>query len=153
LNNCTVTQNETVLFQPEWGVYDMAVGKKLVSAFSGPADANSFDLITNLPSSKTIKAKHSAERANLEKLYQTIRSIRETKDLETSLVPIFNKLKAEHPSDWLLTIEIVELLKDRNETQLLEELLAYLENLEQKRPEIAHLIIGGLDLIFEKENV
>jgi phenylalanine-4-hydroxylase len=153
LNNCTVTQNETVLFQPEWGVYDMAVGKKLVSAFSGPADANSFDLITNLPSSKTIKAKHSAERANLEKLYQTIRSIRETKDLETSLVPIFNKLKAEHPSDWLLTIEIVELLKDRNETQLLEELLAYLENLEQRRPEIAHLIIGGLDLIFEKENV
>jgi phenylalanine-4-hydroxylase len=31
--NCTVTYGETVLFQPEWGVYDMAVGKKVVSAF------------------------------------------------------------------------------------------------------------------------
>jgi len=40
--NCTVTYGETVLFQPEWGIYDMAVGKKIVSAFSGPADSNSF---------------------------------------------------------------------------------------------------------------
>jgi phenylalanine-4-hydroxylase len=28
--NCTVTHGETILFQPEWGVYDMAVGKKVV---------------------------------------------------------------------------------------------------------------------------
>jgi phenylalanine-4-hydroxylase len=152
MNNCTVTHGETILFQPEWGVYDMAVGKKLVSAFSGPADANSFDLITNLPTSKTIKAKHSAERANLEKLYQAVRAIRETKDLETSLAPVFNKLKAEHPNDWLLSIEITELLKDRNESQLLAELMVYLESLKQRRPEVAHLITGGLDLILEKEN-
>lgn len=152
MNNCTVTHGETILFQPEWGVYDMAVGKKLVSAFSGPADVNSFDLITHMPSSTTIKAKHSAERDDLETLYQTVRLIRETKDLETSLVPVFNKLKADHANDWLLSIEIVELLKDRNEPQLLEDLLVYLENLKQRRPEVAHLITGGLDLILEKEN-
>jgi phenylalanine-4-hydroxylase len=153
MNNCRVTHGETILFRPEWGVYDMAVGKKLVSAFSGPADANSFDLITNLPSSKTIKAKHSAERADLEKLYQAIRTIRETKDLETLLDAHFNKLKADHPNDWLLSIEITELLKDRKEPQLLEELIVYLESLKLRRPEVAHLITGGLDLIFEKENV
>lgn len=152
MNNCTVTHGETILFQPEWGVYDMAVGKKLVSAFSGPADVNSFDLITHMPSSTTIKAKHSAERDDLETLYQTVRLIRETKDLETSLVPVFNKLKADHANDWLLSIEIAELLKDRNEPQLLEDLLVYLENLKQRRPEVAHLITGGLDLILEKEN-
>jgi hypothetical protein len=46
----TVTHGETILFQPE-GVYDMA------SFFSGPADANSFDMITHMPSSTTIKSK------------------------------------------------------------------------------------------------
>ena len=153
MNNCTVTHGETILFQPEWGVYDMAVGKKLVSAFSGPADVNSFDLITHLPSSKTIKAKHTPERDDLEKLYQTVRSTRETKDMETSLAPVFHKLKADHPNDWLLAVEIAELLKDRNEPQLLEEVMMYLENLKQRRPEVTHLISGGLDLIFEKENV
>ncbi|MEM8520155.1 aromatic amino acid hydroxylase [Flavobacterium sp. PL12] len=145
--NCTVTHGETILFQPEWGVYDMAVGKKVISAFSGPADANSFDLISHVPSSKTIKAQQSAERDDLEVLYQTVRMIRESKDTTTSLVPVFKKLKDNHPKDWLLSVEITELLNDRNEPQLLEEVANYLQNLKQRRPEITHLINGGLDLI------
>ena len=149
--NCTVTHVETVLFHPEWGIYDMAVGKKVISAFSGPADVNSFDLISHLPSSTTIKAKHSAERDDLEVLYQTVRNIRETKDTETSLAPLFEKLKTNHPNDWLLAVEIVELLNDRTETQLLQEIMVYLDQLKNKRPEVAHLIAGGLDLIFDKE--
>jgi phenylalanine-4-hydroxylase len=151
LKNCTVTHGETILFQPEWGIYDMAVGKKVISAFSGPADVNSFDLISHVPTSKTIKAKHTAERDDLEVLYQTVRNIRETKDTETSLAPIFDKLRINHPNDWLLAVEITELLKDRNEPQLLQEIMAYLDQLKQKRPEVAHLIAGGLDLIFHKE--
>tara|TARA_R110002094_G_scaffold73450_3_gene81373 strand:- start:1777 stop:3315 length:1539 start_codon:yes stop_codon:yes gene_type:complete len=151
--NCTVTHGKTILFQPEWGVYDMAVGKKVVSAFSGPADVNSFDLITHMPTSTTIKAKHTAERDDLEVLYQTVRIIRESKDIHASFDPIFHKLKKDHPKDWLLAVEIAELLKDRNETQQLDKVLNYLEELKLKRPEIAHLISGGLDLIFDKENV
>jgi phenylalanine-4-hydroxylase len=151
--NCTVTHGETLLFQPDWGVYDMAVGKKLVSAFSGPADVNSFDLITHMPSSTTIKAKHTAERDDLEVLYQMVRIIRESKDIYASFEPIFHKLKKDHPKDWLLAVEIAELLKDRNDTQQLDEVLNYLDNLKLKRPEVAHLITGGLDLILNKENV
>ena len=147
--NCTVTHGETILFQPEWGIYDMAVGKKVISAFSGPADANSFDLISHVPSSKTIKAQQSAERDDLEVLYQTVRMIRESKDTTSSLAPVFRKLKDNHPKDWLLSVEVAELLNDRNEPQLLEEVVNYLENLMQRRPEIAHLINGGMDLIFK----
>ena len=151
LKNCTVTHRETILFQPEWGIYDMAVGKKVISAFSGPADVNSFDMISYVPSSKTIKAKHTSERNDLEVLYQTIRNIRETKDMQTSLAPIFEKLRDNNPNDWLLAVEIAELLKDRNESQLLQEIMVYLDQLKHKRPEVAHLIAGGLDLIFDKE--
>lgn len=149
--NCIVTHGKTVLFQPEWGVYDMAVGKKVTSAFAGPADVNSFDLISHLPSSKTIKAKHSAERDDLEILYQTVRNIRVTNDTQTSLAPIFEKLVTNHTNDWLLSVEITELLKNRNKPQLLQEIMVYLDQLKQKRPKVAHLISGGLDLIFDKE--
>lgn len=151
LKNCTVTHKETILFQPEWGNYDMAIGKKVVSAFSGPADVNSFDLISHVPSSKTIKAKHTAERDDLELLYHSVRKIRETKDTTTSLEPIFQRLKEDHPKDWLLAIEITELLKNRNEPKLLQEVLSYVEKLKENRPDVAHLIDGGLELIFEKE--
>jgi phenylalanine-4-hydroxylase len=39
-------------------------------------------------------------------------------------------------------------LKDRNEPQLLDDILLYLEELKETRPEVAHLITGGLGLIF-----
>ncbi|MEA9411622.1 aromatic amino acid hydroxylase [Flavobacterium sp. PL02] len=149
--NCTVTHGDTILFKPEWGNYDMAIGKKVVSAFSGPADVNSFDLVDSIPKTKTIKAKHSKERDELEELYQQVRTIRETNSHETLLTSIFEKIKANHPNDWLLSVEIAELLKNSNQPQLLQEVLAHLENLKTRRPEVAHLISGGLDLIFDKE--
>ena len=151
--NCTVTHGETILFQPEWGNYDMAIGKKVISAFSGPADVNSFDLINNVPTTQTIKAKHSNERDDLEVLYQTVRMIRENKDSKSELKSVFEKLKNNHQNDWLLSVEIVELLKDSEEKQLLQEVLVYLDQLKEKRSEIAHLIAGGLNLIFDKEAV
>jgi phenylalanine-4-hydroxylase len=149
--NCTVTHGETVLFQPEWGNYDMAVGKKLVSAFSGPADVSSFDLISHVPSSKTIKAKQTAERNDLKVLYQTVRSIRESNDTTTALEPIFEKLQNNHPNDWLLSIELVEILHTRNETNFMQLVILHLENLKKQRPEIEKLISNGLELIFENE--
>ncbi|MCC9063431.1 aromatic amino acid hydroxylase [Flavobacterium piscisymbiosum] len=151
--NCTVTHGETILFQPEWGNYDMAIGKKVVSAFSGPADVNSFDLINSVPKTTTIKAKHTDERDDLEVLYQTVRMIRENKDSKSELKAVFEKLQKNHSSDWLLSVEIAELLKDSNEDQLLQEVLVYLDQLKVKRPEVAHLIAGGLDLIFDKKAV
>jgi phenylalanine-4-hydroxylase len=151
--NCTVTHNDTVLFKPEWGTYDMAVGKKVISAFSGPADVNSFDMVSHVPSSKTIKAKKSPEREELEILYKAVRAIREGKESSYSLASIFQILQSNHPNDWLLSVELVEILKDKNEPELKEQVLIHLEKVKQKRPEIAHLITGGLELIFKGELV
>ncbi|QSB26449.1 aromatic amino acid hydroxylase [Flavobacterium sp. CLA17] len=151
--NCTVKHGEKTLFQPEWGNYDMAIGKKVVSAFSGPADVNSFDLINTVPTTTTIKAKHTDERDELENLYQSIRLIRENKNSVSEVKSIFEKLKNKHSNDWLLSVEIAELLKDSDENQLFQEVLVYLDQLKVKRPEVAHLISGGLDLIFDKKAV
>jgi phenylalanine-4-hydroxylase len=112
---------------------------------------NSFDLISHVPSSTTIKAKHTAERDDLEVLYQTVRSIRESNDSKTSLEPIFAKIQENHPKDWLLAIEIIELLNTRNESNLMQQVLLHLENLKKQRPEIEKLISNGLELIFENE--
>ena len=151
--NCTVTHNDTVLFQPEWGIYDMAVGKKVISAFSGPADVNSFDMINHVPSSQTIKQKKSIEREELEKLYASVRNIREGKTAITTLKEAFASVTANHPNDWLLSVEIAELAKKENNSDLVDKVLNHLEKVKTNRPEVAHLIDGGLELIFEKANV
>ncbi|UGS21682.1 aromatic amino acid hydroxylase [Flavobacterium cyclinae] len=151
--NCTVTHNDTVLFQPEWGIYDMAVGKKVISAFSGPADVNSFDMINHVPSSQTIKQKKSAEREELERLYLSVRNIREGKPAATTLKEAFASVSAGHPNDWLLSVEIAELAKKEGNSDLVDKVLNHLEKVKNNRPEIVHLVDNGLELIFEKANV
>ena len=151
--NCTVTQGDTILFQPEWGIYDMAVGKDVISAYSGPADVNSFDLITHVPSSTTIKPKFSDSRIELEGLYNSVREIRENKVSSLTLNSIFEKIKKNHPKDWLLSVEIAELCKESNNNSLLEDVISHLNNIKNQRPEVAKLINNGLGLILESEKI
>ena len=144
--NCTVTHNNLLLFSPEWGRYDMAVGKKIVSAFSGPADCNSFDLITHVPNSKTIKTLKTPERTDLESLYKEIRSIREGKMDTKKAFVIFEIVSIKHSNDWLLPLEIAEILHNEKKADLLKIVLKYLDNLKSKRPQASHLIENGLGL-------
>ncbi len=145
-DNCTVTHLNTVLFQPEWGIFDMAVGKKVVSAFSGPADCNSFDMITHMPNSKTIKAEKTPEREELESYYSEIRNFRENKNSAEKAFGIFKIVSNKFPNDWLLSLEIAEILNSQKAESSLNEVLSYLNNLKMKRPEVSHLIDNGLEL-------
>ena len=145
--NCTVTHNDTVLFKPEWGIYDMAVGKDIVSAFSGPADLNSFDLITHVPSEKTIHIKKSSELFKLEALYQQVRDYRNGKNKTISRTKVLEELIKNHPNDWLLPVELYELAFIGNESKLCESIINHLETFKQNRPEIGHLIDDGLRIV------
>ena len=145
--NCTVTHGETILFKPDWGIYDMAVGKEVTSAFSGPADLNSFNLITHVPSSKTIHVKKSKERLELESLYQQVKENREKKNRTISRTKVLDQLIDKHPNDWLLSVELYELAFKANEKKLCESILKHLETVKQKNPNVGHLIEGGLEII------
>ncbi|WP_242158699.1 aromatic amino acid hydroxylase [Aestuariivivens sediminis] len=145
--DCTVTHGKTVLFKPEWGIYDMAIGKEVVSAFSGPADLNSFNLITHVPSTKTIHVKKSNRRLDLEELYQQVRDYREGKNRSISRTKVLEQLIEKHPNDWLLPVELYELACISNETKLSEAILEHLEHLKQHRPEVGKLIDDGIGII------
>lgn len=144
--NCTVTHKNTILFKPEWGQYDMAVGEKIVSAFSGPADCNSFDLITHVPNSKTIKTLKTPERIELESLYKEIRFMREGKIIVQKALDIFEIISSKHSNDWLLALEIAEILHREKVEVPFKNVLNYLNNLKLKRPEVSNLIENGLKL-------
>ena len=147
--NCKVTYNEEILFQPEWGQYDMAVGKEIISAFAGPADHESFDLITHKTSSTTIKSKKTAEKEELESLYESVRNIRNGENAKLSLNAAFDILKKSHKKDWLLSVEIYELALG-SDTQLANEVKARLLELKKERPEVSHLIDDGIEMTEEK---
>jgi len=148
--NCTVTHMDTVLFKPEWGNYDMAVGKGIVSAYSGPADLNSFNLITHVPSSKTIHIKKSSKQLELEAFYQQVRDYRNGKNRTISRTKVLEQLIEKHPNDWLLPVELYELAYIGHEQNLCKSILQHLETIKQNRPEVGRLIDHGLAIV--KEN-
>lgn len=143
---CTVTYAEEILFRPGWGRYDMAVGKEIISAFAGPADVNSFDLITHKPLSTTIKSKKTPEREELESLYASVRNIREGKNTKFSLEAVLELLNKHHPQDWLLPVEIYELAAGKDE-RLAKKTIEHLNLVKEKRPKISHLIDSGISLV------
>lgn len=140
--NCTVTHNGKILFDPSWGVYDMAVGQKVVSAFAGAADPSSFEIIKQVSENTTQKLEMSAEKAELNELYG---SIRKNPSVENCKV-VFEVLQRNHPLDWLLSIEILEIASKEN-SSLAETVMSHLNQLRLERPEVAKNIDQGIAAI------
>lgn len=146
LEDCTVTYGDKVLFKPEWGIYDMAIGKEVVSAYAGPADVHSFGDVGKVSETKTHKIVYSDRERALYKLYEQVRASREENSADTQFISIiFEKLKTEFPKDWLLPLELYEMAV-KHELDIQDELLSYLKDL-LKNESFKKLIVNGLNLI------
>lgn len=143
--NCTVTYKDKVLFQPDWGLYHMAVGKEVVSAYSGAADINSFKDITEVSKTKTHKIKYTDKERELYTLYSNVRKMRAKKTVtEEKLTVIYNQLKNNFSNDWLLFLELYELALQHN-FSIQQELLVALQKLKCNKS-YTKLIENGLTL-------
>lgn len=110
--DCRVNYNDELLFQPEWGTYDMAVGESIVSVFSGAADMAVFSKDNPfVPSELTHKIQYGEKRLELHKLYKKIRDIREGNVDKQELAGVWQEL-IKHPKDWLAAVEILEISTD-----------------------------------------
>jgi len=146
--NCSVRYKNEDLFKPEWGIYDMAVGEKITSAFAGPADPDAFGLKYPAPKEKTHHIKYSTDALHLHKLYSEVRTLRENRRDIDKLESIWQILKIHYPNEWLLPVEIIELLTKHNDSKgLAVEINMFLKAQSEKNEETRNLIGAGLQLI------
>ncbi|WP_231490086.1 aromatic amino acid hydroxylase [Pedobacter sp. Leaf170] len=147
--NCTVSEsNGNILFKPEWGNYDMAVGAKIVSVFNGAADKEAFEIIAPISIEKTHKVVYDDKTIKLHELYKQVRAVRETNMGFEKLSNIFGQLKTQYRQDWLCALELLELVFHKKIFHQLEkEILVYLEIKAGKEPEHTKLILDGLHVI------
>ncbi len=144
--DCTVKYKDEFLFKPEWGTFDLAVGKEIVSAFAGPADYRSFNLLHHVSKTVTVKPEKDPREIGLEILYANIREIREENTVNlAALTKIFETIRIEDPNDWLLPLEIFELLQ-QEDCDLKTEVWEHLEDIKTRRPKIAHLVDDGISI-------
>ncbi|MBU3024578.1 aromatic amino acid hydroxylase [Zobellia galactanivorans] len=148
--NCRVSHKDKVLFESNDELYNMAVGREIVSAFNGPADLNSFDLVTHKVSSSTIKVKADSAQSKLEQYYEQIRHFREGKNITISRHKVFEAIRDDYPNDWLLPVELYELAKENGDNDFAQEIAAHLETVKLNHPKLGHLIDDGLNLVNHK---
>lgn len=145
-DECTVTYKDEVLFKPEWGLYDMAVGTAIISAYAGAADIDSFVDVNKVSEVKANTIIYSNEEKTLFSLYDQVREMRDTSSSnEKNITEIFNQLKLKFSKDWLLPLELYELAL-YNKYPIQEEILEYLSSM-QKNDMFKKLIQNGLDLL------
>ena len=145
-NECTVTYNKQILFKPEWGIYDMAVGEKIVSVYAGPASDESFDDLHTVSRVKTKKIKYSKKEKELFKLYKKVRSFRENKKTNFKLLAnVYSEIQSKYKNEWLILFEIYEIIYD-SKCNFKDELYDYLIKLSKKN-KYSDLINNALKLI------
>ncbi|MNY06466.1 hypothetical protein D3C86_1392240 [compost metagenome] len=148
---CTVTFQGETLFQPEWGVYDMAVGERITSVAAAYPDVR-YPLVAPRTDRKvTSEATLDPRLAGLHALYARVRSLREEpQDLamtDKALTEIVEALDQAYPEDWLLRLEVLELLtRDDRVSQLQAHLRASLAA-QMTTPDRRELIENGLALL------
>ena len=147
-SDCRVALGDRTLFEPSWGSYDMAVGGRIVSVFHGAADQDTYEEAGFVPKERTIKVEVDERAQRLHGLYRAVREIREAGKGFDRLPTIYRDLRAHHPGDWLLSLEILEVLKARGlRAGLRREIRGFLDGRAAAEPGLAKLIANGLRLL------
>ncbi|ARN78081.1 phenylalanine 4-monooxygenase [Nonlabens spongiae] len=108
--DCTVTYKDEILFTPQDGILNLAVGKEIVSAYAGPADYHSFDLVYHKSTTETYQSRLSERQRNIDFLYSRVRQMRKDKQVDIQkLDELIDEVNNTYPDEWLLMNELKEL--------------------------------------------
>lgn len=146
-HDCTVTAPDgTILFAPDWGIYDMAIGESIESIFGGPADKRNYDFIGQKSELTTMKVHYTDDELKTFELFTQVRNLRESNEATLEkLTEIFNTAKSVASSNWLLFMELYELAP--TDSDLSKDTKSHLDTLRGSNVELNHLINLGIGLV------
>ncbi len=126
-DDCSVTDLEgQVLFSPDWGVYDLAVGSTIASVFGGVADREKLQLFRPTPSGTATNLRVDE---NLMKAYSAVADLNtRAKPVDVDeLAPELTNILSKYPNDWLIRSELLKAAAPGLKTSLNEQLRAIIE--------------------------
>ena len=129
-------------------MFDMTCGGYIKSVYGGPADFDHYQEF--LPEDSPIieemssKVNLSDSKTTLNKLFSKIREYREKNTIDNkNLYKLYETVRSKYPEDWLLAMEILELITDDNSAQKIQ---SYLQGRYQNGSDLNHVIERGLKL-------
>ena len=142
--NCRIKKGGDILYEPYWGLFDLAVGQSVVSVFSGVGDEKAFGMKDSFKPSIVAKRNPSKEQKKRFKIYRAVFSLEEESDLKRKkekLNRLFLQLKNQNPPLWLAVLEL--LLQAKDFPQIKRDISNYLRRLKKTHPSLNSLIEEG----------
>ncbi len=138
--DCTVIDVAgQILFRPEWGTFDMAVGARIPSVFAGTADKQHHNIFPEKSKKVAIPIPYSDKDLRLHELYNQVRRQRslEHRDMDR-LLSVLHILDKEYADEWLLRLELRELLPadDRKNRETLDRALEQIAGRSAEKKEL-----------------
>lgn len=148
-DNAIVTYRDSVLYEGD--SFQLSVGHKVVSVYSGAADKIAFHDLAKIPAEHTFRVVVDKSLKRLQDLYADIREIRNGKRGIEKLKPVYLNLKKNYQDDWLLLLEIYELCIEMNQPNNFKlEVYNSLQDISNRNSQFSKLIENGLRLVDNK---
>ncbi|MDE0092751.1 MAG: aromatic amino acid hydroxylase [Oligoflexia bacterium] len=123
-NECLITDSKNnLLYHPSWGAFDLALSRKVVSVFSGPADSQAYQLKDGFEPSKVPQRTVTALQKKTFSLYKKTNKIKTSQQLEAFLKDI-----KKQKQTWLLFLELLNAIKRK--TEFKKQVLSQLGNIK-----------------------
>lgn len=144
--DCTVKDiNGNILFDPAWGIYDMAVGDSVVSVSGGSADQTQYPLYSAPSEQVTIEQNYQAASKAQFELYQQALQLLAMEDEgqdKTTAQTLIEQISELNKSDWLLRFMALELVIEYGLADTTKKLL--IDSLRAERGDAQQLVTLGL---------
>lgn len=144
---CTIIYQDQILFKPEWGSFDLALGVEIKAVSNGPADPDAYGNRIAAPTEKTHKITHTSEAKKLHDFYQITRDYMQEEFSLQDISTHWEKAMLDFPNEWLLHLEIYEVLKSKTSSEILNKVYKNLMRISESDPTIAKLIRDGIKII------
>ncbi|MFA8299679.1 MAG: aromatic amino acid hydroxylase [Hyphomicrobiales bacterium] len=147
-DECYISLNGRTLIDDLHNNYIIPLGEHVISAYNGVADPNNFGLKYPLPKTRTQKIEYDTSSISRHDLYRRVRRFRNEQNGYSELSNVIGETIFTDKSNWLLALEIYELIKNNKhflvESGFIEKIL---NEYKSTNPELVKLIDDGLTLI------
>jgi phenylalanine-4-hydroxylase len=147
LAECRVSRGDTILFRPEWGRYDLAVGETVTAGWAGPADPCYWPETAFSDRCIPIRKQRRPREALLIALYREALALWAEPEAP-GVVPGFRRIAGElekrFPEEWLLRWNLLECLckLGRGDEPFVRELREQLLEIEARNPREVPISMG-----------
>jgi len=135
-----VESNRGEILYSSPGVYDLAVGQKVLSVFSGPADRQAHSELFRQSENKTYHVQYSSRQQKIYQLFDRLRLLRDANELDLEKYLSIYRDSLNEGSNWLLKMELLEMMNSEN----------FINNLEAKS--LSQLLVDELNSIAKESS-